>query len=55
MGLTVSAEGVETADQRTFLQIAGCSEMQGHYFSPALPQSEIEQLLGHGRFSSEAA
>jgi diguanylate cyclase (GGDEF)-like protein len=55
MGLTVSAEGVETADQRTFLQIAGCSEMQGHYFSPALPESEIEQLLGHGRFSSEAA
>jgi EAL domain-containing protein (putative c-di-GMP-specific phosphodiesterase class I) len=55
MGLTVSAEGVETADQRTFLQIAGCTEMQGHYFSPALPQNEIDPLLGSGRLSSAAA
>jgi diguanylate cyclase (GGDEF)-like protein len=54
MGLTVSAEGVETADQRTFLQIAGCTEMQGHYFSAALPEDEVSALLGSGRFSSAA-
>jgi diguanylate cyclase (GGDEF)-like protein len=55
MGLTVSAEGVETADQRTFLQIAGCTEMQGHHFSPALPESEIDPLLERGPLSSAAA
>jgi EAL domain-containing protein (putative c-di-GMP-specific phosphodiesterase class I) len=55
MGLIVSAEGVETADQRTFLQIAGCSEMQGHYFSRAVPLGEIASLLGSDGLSSAAA
>ena len=55
MGLTVSAEGVETADQRAFLQIAGCSEMQGHYFSRAVPLGEIAPLLGRDGLSSAAA
>jgi diguanylate cyclase (GGDEF)-like protein len=41
MDLKVSAEGVETAEQKTFLEIAGCHEFQGHYFSPALPKEEI--------------
>src|SRR5262249_41065887 len=45
MGLTVAAEGVETAEQRTFLEIAGCTEMQGHYFSRAVPPEEIVALL----------
>ena len=47
-------EGVETADQCTFLEAAGCKEMQGHYFSPAVPEEEIAALLTDERFSSAA-
>ena len=54
MGLTVAAEGVETAEQCTFLEAAGCQEMQGHYFAPALPEGEIAALLADRRFSSAA-
>ena len=34
--------------------IAGCKEMQGHYFSPAVPEDEIAVLLTDERFSSAA-
>jgi diguanylate cyclase (GGDEF)-like protein len=55
MGLTVAAEGVETADQCTFLEAAGCKEMQGHYFSPAVPRDQIEELFAsHGTASAAA-
>jgi diguanylate cyclase (GGDEF)-like protein len=55
MGLSVAAEGVETAAQRTFLDIAGCGEMQGYYFSRALPPEELAELLRDGGASSAAA
>ena len=55
LGLTVAAEGVETAEQCTFLDAAGCKEMQGFYFSPAVPEDEIAQLLPPPRRSSSAA
>jgi diguanylate cyclase (GGDEF)-like protein len=45
MGLTVVAEGIETAEQLSFLRVAGCDEMQGHYFSHALPPEQIAQLI----------
>jgi len=46
MGLTVTAEGVETNEQRHFLSMAGCNQMQGHLFSRALPASQVSRLLG---------
>jgi EAL domain-containing protein (putative c-di-GMP-specific phosphodiesterase class I) len=46
MGLTVTAEGVETEDQKLFLSQTGCSEMQGFLFSRALPEEQIGDLLG---------
>lgn len=45
MGLTVNAEGVETAQQRDFLREAGCDELQGFLFSKAVPADEITKRL----------
>jgi diguanylate cyclase (GGDEF)-like protein len=45
MGLTVTAEGVETEAQKLFLAQTGCNEMQGFLFSRALPEGEIHELL----------
>jgi diguanylate cyclase (GGDEF)-like protein len=44
--LKVIAEGVENAEQLTFLQHHGCDEMQGFYFSKAMP---AKQLVGFTR------
>ena len=46
LGLTVVAEGIETAAQRDFLAESGCHNYQGYFFSPALPQEEFELLVG---------
>ena len=55
MGLSVAAEGVETAEQQRFLKVAGCKEMQGYYFSKPLPPDELTAMLGpDGRASSAA-
>ena len=44
-GLSVVAEGVETEIQLDYLQKQGCQEMQGHWFSPALPADRMGELL----------
>lgn len=47
--LAVIAEGVETEAQLNFLRARGCDEMQGFYFSKAVPAAEFEQLLREQR------
>jgi diguanylate cyclase (GGDEF)-like protein len=49
MGMTATAEGVETAEQLQTITSEGCTEMQGFLFSKPLPASEIERrfLSGH--------
>ncbi|WP_201859143.1 bifunctional diguanylate cyclase/phosphodiesterase [Microvirga soli] len=46
MAITVTAEGVETETQRSFLDTAGCDEMQGFLFSKAVSEEQIVRLLG---------
>jgi diguanylate cyclase (GGDEF)-like protein len=41
--MTTTAEGVETEQQKQVLRSIGCTEMQGHLFSPARPADEIRQ------------
>ena len=45
LGLTVIAEGVETAEQHAFLAACGCEFFQGFLFSPALPIAAFERYV----------
>jgi EAL domain-containing protein (putative c-di-GMP-specific phosphodiesterase class I) len=45
MGITVTAEGVETTHQMTALVEAGCDELQGFLFSRAVPASCLAALF----------
>jgi diguanylate cyclase (GGDEF)-like protein len=46
LGMTVVAEGVENAEQETFLRNLACDEMQGFLFSKPVTPEEIASLLG---------
>ena len=45
MGMTATAEGVETREQLDKITSEGCTEMQGYLFSRPLPAHEIERLF----------
>jgi diguanylate cyclase (GGDEF)-like protein len=45
MGMTATAEGVETAAQLEKITAEGCTEMQGYLFSRPLPATDIERLF----------
>ena len=45
MGLTVVAEGVETADQVQRLRNISCDYVQGYFFSRPIPKADFEELL----------
>lgn len=45
IGLTVTAEGVETGAQADALIALGCVRQQGHLYAPALPATAFESFL----------
>jgi diguanylate cyclase (GGDEF)-like protein len=49
MGMTATAEGVETREQLDQIASEGCTEMQGFLFSQPLPAHEIERLFLSGQ------
>jgi len=45
--MKVIAEGVETQEQLTFLRAHNCDQMQGYYFSAALSQEKLQQMVSN--------
>jgi EAL domain-containing protein (putative c-di-GMP-specific phosphodiesterase class I) len=46
LGMSTTAEGIETEEQLAAVRAQGCNEVQGFLFSPPLPQSGIDALFG---------
>lgn len=53
LGISTTAEGVETEEQFDLVREEGCTEVQGYIFSPPLPASAIAELLS--KQSTDAA
>jgi diguanylate cyclase (GGDEF)-like protein len=51
LNLRVVAEGVETHEQQELLRHSGCSLLQGHLYSPAVPAEEVERMISKGRIT----
>jgi EAL domain-containing protein (putative c-di-GMP-specific phosphodiesterase class I) len=51
LGVTITAEGVETEEELICLRDEGCHEGQGFLFSKARPHAEIVQLLNAQKVS----
>jgi EAL domain-containing protein (putative c-di-GMP-specific phosphodiesterase class I) len=49
LNLNVIAEGVDAEEQRKFLELLKCDEMQGCLFSRPVPAPDVEALLAAGR------
>ena len=45
LGMTTTAEGVETLDQLSRLRAEGCNEVQGYFFSKPKPVEEVANML----------
>jgi diguanylate cyclase (GGDEF)-like protein/PAS domain S-box-containing protein len=53
LGLSVTAEGVETEHQLGLLRERGCDELQGYLIAHPMPVARIEQLLDQQALSHE--
>jgi len=49
LGISTTAEGVETSEQLALLRLEGCTEVQGYLFSPPRPAEDVENMLSKGR------
>ncbi|WP_194463871.1 bifunctional diguanylate cyclase/phosphodiesterase [Bradyrhizobium sp. CCBAU 53340] len=55
MGVTTTAEGVETQEQLDQMRIEGCTEVQGYFYSRPVPASEIGSVLSGFRDRAQTA
>ena len=55
LNIDVVAEGVETKAQLDFVVVEGCTEVQGFYFSPAMPIESFERFLSKSNARFELA
>jgi len=49
LGITTTAEGVETDEQLNLLRLGGCTEVQGFLFSRPRPAADMNKLLAGQR------
>jgi diguanylate cyclase (GGDEF)-like protein len=54
LGLTITAEGIETVQQQTYLRALKCDEFQGYLYSPPISADDIDALISTKRFGDEA-
>jgi diguanylate cyclase (GGDEF)-like protein len=47
LGLAVTAEGVENAEQHRFVRAVGCHQVQGYLFSPPVEPERIGEMIPH--------
>jgi len=45
LGMTTTAEGVETAEEAALLRSLGCSKIQGYYFGRPMPAADARQVI----------
>jgi EAL domain-containing protein (putative c-di-GMP-specific phosphodiesterase class I) len=45
LGMLITAEGIETEEQRAWLEAHGCHQLQGYLFSRPLPAAELAAFL----------
>ena len=45
LGIHINAEGVETVEQATALQIEGCQEVQGYFYGMPMAKADTEELF----------
>ncbi len=45
LGMTITAEGIETESEQAFLRAVGCDEGQGFLYSKARPVAEVPRIL----------
>jgi Amt family ammonium transporter len=55
LGIDVTAEGIETIEQRDCLRDLACDRGQGYYYATALPVERLEAYLGAGGLASPAS
>ena len=55
LGISTTAEGVETREQLERLRAEGCTEAQGFLFSPPRPAAEVAALIASASRESKVA
>jgi diguanylate cyclase (GGDEF)-like protein len=50
LGMLVIAEGAETHEQVQFLRERNCQQVQGYYYSPAIPLQQLPRFIEQQRF-----
>ena len=48
LGMTITAEGVETREQLACMRREGCDLLQGYLFSAARPEDQLQELMNFG-------